>query len=64
MDPDSKGKKKPYSPPGLTELTREQAIKMLVKRRNWTAEEAADFLDSLRRPKQQEGKEKDRKRSA
>ncbi len=64
MDPDSKGKKMPYSAPALTELTREQAIKMLVKRKNWTAEEASNFLDSLRRPKQQEGKEADRKRSA
>jgi hypothetical protein len=41
--------KQPYSPPLLTALTREQAIKLVAKRKNCSEEEAAKLLDSLRK---------------
>lgn len=41
--------KKPYSPPLLTELIREQAIELVAKRKNCSEEEAAKLLDSLRK---------------
>jgi hypothetical protein len=43
-------KKKPYSPPTLTKLTREQAKKLVADRKHCGEEEAADFLKCLRQP--------------
>ena len=42
-------RKQPYSPPMLTKLTREQAIKLVAKRKNCSEEEAVKLLDSLRK---------------
>jgi hypothetical protein len=53
-------KKKPFSPPALIELTREQAIKLLTERKKWSEEEAAEFLDSFRAPRRQTEKKQDR----
>jgi len=39
-------KKKSYSPPALTELTREHAIKLVAQFKNCREEEAAEFLKS------------------
>jgi len=41
-------KKKPYSAPVLTKLTLEQAKKHAADRKNCSAEQAAQFLHSLR----------------
>jgi hypothetical protein len=41
-------KKKPYSAPVLTKLTLEQAKKHVADRKNCSAEQAAQFLNSLR----------------
>jgi hypothetical protein len=41
-------KKKPYSAPVLTKLTLEQAQKHVADRKNCSAEEAVQFLKSLR----------------
>jgi hypothetical protein len=41
-------KKKPYSAPVLTKLTLEQAKKHVAARKNCSAEEAAQLLQSLR----------------
>jgi hypothetical protein len=38
-------KKKPYFPPTLTRLTREQTKKLVVDRKNCSEEEAADLLE-------------------
>ena len=40
-------KKKSYSPPTLTELTREQAIKLVAQFKNCSEEEAAESLRAL-----------------
>jgi len=50
---EDKTKKKPYSQPTLIELTREQAIKLLIERKKWSEEEAAEFLDSFQAPRRQ-----------
>jgi hypothetical protein len=54
----------PYSPPVLTELTREQAIKLVAKRKNCTEEEAEKLLDSLRKQPPQDATDRKLKRSA
>ena len=41
-------KKRPYFAPVLTKLTLEQAKKHVAARKNFSAEEAAQFLKSLR----------------
>ena len=65
MGSDSKDhKKKPYSPPALTELTQEQAIKLVAKRKNCSEEEAAEFLESLRKQPPNDATDQKRKRSA
>lgn len=62
---DSKdNKKKPYSSPTLTELTREQAIKLVADRKHCSEEEAVEFLDSLRKQKQSDARDQKRDRSA
>ncbi len=40
--------KKPYSQPALTELTQEQAMKLVAERKNRSDEYAAEFLQALR----------------
>jgi hypothetical protein len=57
MESDPKNKKR-YSPPVLTELTPEQAKNLVVDRKNCNAEEAAEFLKSLRRKRNQEEQNK------
>jgi hypothetical protein len=52
MRSDSKGKKKPYSPPAVTKLTLEQAKQFVADRTNCSDQEAADILESLRREQQ------------
>ena len=42
-------KKKAYSSPAVKELTPEQAKQLIAERRNWSEEQAAEFLESLRR---------------
>jgi hypothetical protein len=71
MKPDSKAKKKPYSPPTVAKLTPEQAKQFVAHRTNCSDQEAADFLESLRReqPRNEEQSQNDanddkRKRSA
>jgi hypothetical protein len=44
---------KPYSPPALKELTYEQAKQFVADRKHCSLEQAAEFLNSLRRPQQQ-----------
>jgi hypothetical protein len=44
-------KKKPYVPPHLSKLTREQAVKLTADRTDRSHQEAAEFLDSLRHEK-------------
>jgi hypothetical protein len=62
---DSKDKrKKSYSSPAVTELTREQAIKLVADRKHCSEEEAANFLDSLRKPKQSDARDHEQDRSA
>ena len=63
MDSKDKGKK-PYSSPTLTELTREQAIKLVADRKNCSEEEAAKVVDSLRKQKQSDARDQERHRSA
>jgi hypothetical protein len=46
---DSDNKKKPYFPPALTQVTRQQAIKLVAHRNNCGEEDAVNFLESLRR---------------
>ncbi len=57
-------KKKPYFPPALREITREQAIKIVMERKNCSEEEAAEFVDSLKEQMQNGGTDQERKRSA
>ena len=45
---DSASTKKPYFPPSLTLITREQAIKIVAQRNNCGEEDAVNFLESLR----------------
>jgi hypothetical protein len=53
MESESKDKKKkPYSQAALTTLPRGQAIRLVAEHKNCSEEEAADFLDSLRRQPQ------------
>jgi hypothetical protein len=56
MQLDSEGKKKPYCPPAVTKLTREQAKQFVADRTNCSDQEAADFLESLRREQRQNEK--------
>ena len=56
--------KKPYRSPELTELTREQAIKLIAERRNCSEEEAAEFLKSLHKQPQTNRTDQERKRPA
>ena len=57
-------KKRLYSPPTLTDLTREQAITLVAKRKRCSDEEAAEFLKSLRKQQQTDATNQERKRSA
>jgi hypothetical protein len=57
-------KKKPYFPPALKEITREQAIKLVMERKNCSEEEAARFVDSLKEEMQNDDTDQERKRSA
>jgi hypothetical protein len=62
---DSKdSKKKAYASPTLTELTREQAIKLVADHKHCSEEEAAKVLDSLRKQKQSYASDQQRDRSA
>ncbi len=49
MQSDSKGKKRPYSPPVVTKLTSEQAKQFIAHRATCSDQEAAHFVESLRR---------------
>jgi hypothetical protein len=53
MQSDSEGEKKSYSPPTVTKLTPEQARQFVKGRTNCSDQEAADFLESMRREQQQ-----------
>jgi len=64
MQPDSKNKKKPYSPPAVTKLTPEQAKQLVADRKNCSEEEAAEFLQSLRKQQQNDSTDQQRRRSA
>ena len=44
-------KKKPYVPPNLSKLTLDEAVKLTADRTNRNQQEAAEFLESLRREK-------------
>jgi hypothetical protein len=54
--------KKPYSPPTLTKMTREQAKKLVMDVKHCSEEEADKFLNSL--GQQRISKDQERKRSA
>ena len=56
--------KKLYNPPMLTELTEEQANKLVADRKKCTEEEAAKLLRRLRKPLPKEGTSRERRRSA
>lgn len=57
-------KKKSYSPPSLTELTREQAKKLVMERKHGSEETASEFLNLLRQQSKSTGKDQERKRPA
>jgi hypothetical protein len=57
-------KKKPYSTPALTDLTPEQAKKLVADRKKCSEEEAAAFLKSLRQQPSNDAMDQQRKRSA
>lgn len=57
-------KKKSYSQRSLTELTREQAKKLVMERKHCSEEEADEILDSLGQQPQRTGKDQDLKRPA
>jgi hypothetical protein len=60
MESDAKDrKKKPYSHPTVTKSTLEQAKKFVADRNNCSDQEAADFLELLRRQQQQQSEGKD-----
>jgi hypothetical protein len=71
MKPDPQAKK-PYSPPVVTKLTPEQAKALVMDRKNYSEEEAAEFVKSLRRQNEEKqnrqppgsGEDRKRKRSA
>jgi hypothetical protein len=56
--------KKPYLPPALTELTREQAIKLIAERKHSSEEVAAEFLKSHHKQPPRNRTDQERKRSA
>ena len=56
-------KKKPYSAPTLTQLTPEQARKLIADRKNCSEEEAAEFLMSLRKQPPNNATDQQRQRS-
>lgn len=72
MPSDSNSKKKLYSRPIATKLTPEEARQIVAERTNCSDQEAADFLESLRKQQQneaneehqQDGTDAKRKRSA
>jgi hypothetical protein len=49
---DREKKRKPYFPPSLTQITRQQAIKLVAHRNNCGEEDAVNFLGSLRQQEQ------------
>ena len=52
-------KKRPYSTPALTKLTKEQAIELIADRKNCSEKEAAEFLESLHEKQQNDAADKD-----
>lgn len=64
MESQKDKKKMPYSAPSLTELTAEQARKLVADRKKFNEEEAADFLKSIRKQQQSHATYQQRKRSA
>lgn len=64
--------KMPYSPPAVTKLTPQQAKNLVVEHKNYSEEEAADFLKSLPKRKEKKrnkqpprpGEDQNRQRSA
>ena len=56
--------KKPYPSPTVTKLTPEQAKKLVADRNNCSEEEAADFLNTLRKQKQNNDADQKRECSA
>jgi hypothetical protein len=56
MQFDCKEKKKPYSPPTITKLTPTQARQVVADLASCGDQEAADFLEVLRREEQRAGK--------
>jgi hypothetical protein len=63
MTSDSEDKKKPYSTPTLTKLTPEQAKKLVVDRKKYSEEEAAELLKSLRKQPPNDATDQKRKHS-
>jgi hypothetical protein len=49
MKKDPPGKKRPYSPPSATKLTPDQAQRFVKEHANFSDQQAADLLASLRR---------------
>ena len=60
MEAEDQKTKKPYSSPTVKKLTPEQTKKLVADRSNCSEEEAADFLNTLR--KQQQNNATDQKR--
>jgi hypothetical protein len=57
-------REKSYSPPTLTDLTPEQAIKIVADRKHCSKEKAAEFLKSLRKQAHSDPTDQKRERSA
>jgi hypothetical protein len=55
--------KKPYSSPTVKKITPEQAKKLVADRNNCSEEEAADFLNTIRKQQQNIATDQKRKRS-
>lgn len=50
----AESRKKKYSPPTITKLTQQQAIKLVMDRMKCTEQEAKDLLESLRKELKQD----------
>jgi hypothetical protein len=56
MKKDPPGKKRPYSSPSATKLTPDQAKRFVKEHANFSDQQAADLLESLRREQLQKEK--------
>jgi hypothetical protein len=59
-----KKNKKHYTPPTITELSQEQAEKLVADFKNCSKEEAAEFLQRLRKQSSNDATDQQKKRSA